>query len=132
MCIRDREKAIQNNETDTKTITENAYSALFVYNQIRGGQSNCQSLSNMSEALELLKTKGNCLAREFDFNVEDCYARADNAIKERTRNNTVADYSRLFDKNTEGDTKVALIRELLALHKPVAIGLKINNYFMSL
>lgn len=126
------EKAIQNNETDTKTITENAYSALFIYNQIRGGESNCQSLSNMSEALELLKTKGNCLAREFDFKVEDCYVRPDNALKERARNNTVADYSRLFDKNTEGDTKVALIRKLLALHKPVAIGLKINNYFMSL
>jgi hypothetical protein len=126
------EKAIQNGEMDTRRITENAYSALFVYNQIRGSESNCNSLSNISEALDLLKTKGNCLAREFDIKVEDCYNKPDNILKRSALNNIIADYSRLFDKDTEGDVRVFRIRSLLAQNKPVAIGLKINAQFMSL
>ena len=126
------EKAIQNKETDSRVITENAYSALFVYNQIRGSESNCNSLSNMSEALDFIKTKGNCQAREFDFKVEDCFVRPENELKERAKSNSVADYNRLFDKNTEGDVRVLRIRTLLAQNKPVAIGLKINDNFKSL
>ena len=126
------EKAIQNKETDTKRITDEAFSAMFVYNQIRSSESNCQSLTNMTEALELLKTRGNCFAREFDFKVEDCYIRPENSLKDRAKGNLIADYSRLFDKNTEGGAKVDLIRKLLAQRKPVAIGLKINDQFMSL
>ncbi len=122
------EKAIQNNETNTKQITEMAFSALFVYNQIRG--SNCQSLSSFNQAMDFVKLRGNCLAREFD--AEDCYVKPDNALKERARNNTIADYNRLFDKDTEGEVKVDLIRSLLAQKKPVGIGLRINQQFMTL
>ncbi len=126
------EKAIQKNETDTRKITDEAFSALFVYNQIRSSESNCQSLTNMTEALELLKTRGNCFAKEFDFKVEDCYVRPESGLREKAKNNIVADYSRLFDKNTEGGAKIEVIRKLLAQRKPVAIGLKINSQFMTL
>ena len=126
------EKAIQNNETDTRKITDEAFSALFVYNQIRSSQSTCQSLTNMTEALELIKNRGNCLAKEFDFKVEDCYSRPENELKESAKSHIIADYSRLFDKNTEGEGKVLVIRKMLAQKKPVVIGLKINTQFMSL
>ena len=124
------EKAIQNRETDTKTITTSAFSAMFVYNQIRG--SHCQSLSSLNEAMELLTKRGNCLAREFDIRTDNCYTKPDEALKERARANVIADYSRLFDSDTEGEIKRDMIRQLLAQNKPVAIGLKINDQFKTL
>lgn len=124
------EKAIQNRETDTKTLTASAFSAMFVYNQIRG--SHCQSLSSLNDAMTFLMTRGNCSAREFDVGTDDCYVRPDEALKERAKANVIADFNRLFDAHTEGVVKRDMIRQVLSQKKPVAIGLKINDQFKTL
>jgi hypothetical protein len=126
------EKAIQNNDTDTRHITEQAYSAMFVYNQIKGAETNCKARSSFSDAFDFLKNKGNCLAREFDFKVEDCYVKPDNNLKERAAQNAIFDYQRLFEANVDGDVKVDRIRHLLAQKKPVSVSLRINDQFMAL
>jgi hypothetical protein len=126
------EKAIQNNDTDTRHITEQAYSAMFIYNQIKGAETNCKARSSFSDAFDFLKNKGNCLAREFDFKVEDCYIKPDNDLKERAYQNTIFDYQKLFEATVDGDVKVDRIRKLLAQKKPVSVSLRINDQFMSL
>lgn len=126
------EKAIQNNETDTRAITENAFSPLFVYNQVKSDEGNCKSASVMSAALEFLQTKGNCLAKEFNINPDDCYSKPDDKLKMRAKGNTIADFNRLFDASADEQLKIDVIRRVLAQNKPVSIGLKINNNFMTL
>ncbi len=126
------ENALKNKRTDTRLITEQAYSALFVYNQIRGAETTCQSRATITDALDLLKNKGNCLAREFDFKVEDCYTKPDAPLKEKALKHTIYEYQRLFNQNTEGSQKVAILRQLLAQKKPIAVGMKINAQFLTL
>jgi Papain family cysteine protease len=126
------ETAIQNHETDTRAITENAFSAMFVYNQVKGDVGDCKRASVMREALEFLQEKGNCYAREFDFKVEDCYARPQDKLKAGARNNAIAGFSRLFDEATAENIKIESIRRVLAQNKPVSVGVLINNQFMTL
>lgn len=126
------EKAIENNNTDRKAITENAFSALFVYNQVKSDEGNCKSASVMSSALEFIQMKGNCYAQEFDFKLEDCYIKPDANLKMRAKTNAIVEFNRLFETTADGRTKIDVIRKVLAQKKPVAIGLKINDYFMSL
>ena len=126
------EKAIENNNMDRKDITNNAFSALFVYNQVKSDEGNCKSASVMSSALELIQTKGNCYAQEFDFKLEDCYVKPDANLKMRAKTNAIVEFNRLFPTDADGKTKTDAIRKVLAQKKPVAIGLKINDYFMAL
>jgi hypothetical protein len=126
------ENAIKNKRTETRLITEQAYSALFVYNQIRGAETTCLSRATITDALDLLKAKGNCFAREFDFKVEDCYTKPDAPLKEKALKHTISDYQRLFSQNTEGSQKVESLRQLLAQNKPIAVGMKINAQFLTL
>ena len=125
------EKAIQNGQTDTRAITNDAFSALFVYNQIKNSGS-CTSLSSISDALDFLKYNGNCLAKEFDFDKEDCRKRPNSDVKTKARNNTIVEYARLFNNDTEGPLRRDIIRSVLAQKKPIVIGLKVNDEFQRL
>ncbi|MBL7817946.1 MAG: hypothetical protein JNL70_23255 [Saprospiraceae bacterium] len=125
-------KAIQDDETDRKKITDEAYSALFVYNQVRSSDGNCNSGSNMTDALTFIANSGNCLAKEFGFNVEDCYVRPESGLKMRAQRNKIAGFNRLFNTDTDPNIKVDVMRKVLAKKKPLAIGLKINEQFKSL
>ena len=124
-------KAIQNGQTDTRAITNDAFSALFVYNQIKG-KGNCTTLSNIGDALGFLKYNGNCLAKEFDFDKEDCQKKPNLDVRTKARNNTIVEYARLFDESTNGNLRRDIIRTVLAQKKPVVIGLKVNDEFVRL
>ncbi len=88
------ERAIQNGWTDKEYIAEQANSALFVYNQI--SNASCEGI-RMPDALELIQEKGNCLARDFDFDVNDCSKQAEAELFEQAQAHRLEDYIRLFD-----------------------------------
>ena len=64
------ERAIQNGWTDRVKITNESSSALFLYNQIKIG--NCSRGARISDALIFLQEKGDCLAKYYDKNLDDC------------------------------------------------------------
>ncbi|MEM9992122.1 MAG: C1 family peptidase [Bacteroidota bacterium] len=124
------ERAIQNNWLDKKYITENAYSALFVYNQIKS--KNCHTGAQITAALELLEHKGNCLARHFDFDPNDCETLPDSSVLQAAQVHTISHYIKLFEQKDANDLKVRKVKQVLAHQKPVIIGMKVLRNFYEL
>jgi hypothetical protein len=123
------EKAIKNNWQDTKTITEEAFSALFIYNQIKSTGSCEKAMSSMSDAMNFLKKQGNCLAKEFDLDVNDCIKKPNNMLLDRAKKNVLKENVRLFPSEANNAAKIEKIKTLLAEKKPVVISLRINVAF---
>lgn len=123
-------RAIRENWTDRATITSNAYSALFIYNQIREGS--CRQGSRLSSAMELVQTIGDCPANVFDFNVEDCEKQPAPAIVELARRDTISDYLTLFGRQDDAKTKIWKVKRALAQKEPVIIGMEIRQNFYQL
>ena len=124
------QRAIQNNCRDKRTIEHNASSALFIYNQINNG--NCSRGSRISEALDFMKESGDCLAREFDFDVNDCEKQPNEDLQKTAQNNTIEDYLTLFGHNDHPRFKVHQVKYALARKKPVIIGLAVRRNFYQL
>lgn len=108
-------------------ITENAYSALFVYNQIKKKEA-CGN-SNIKHVLDTLQKKGNILAREFDNNLTDCEKKPNQAQLAKAKENRIVDYMRLFDKKDNLTVKVNKVKISLVANKPVVVGSQIPNAF---
>ncbi|MFK7906531.1 MAG: C1 family peptidase [Chitinophagales bacterium] len=121
------QQAIESGWTDKRTITKNAHSALFIYNQIKVGD--CAGGSRISDAIEFLSSNGDCYARDFDRDVNNCQRSPKHTIMEYAKKYKVSDYMTLFESNADSKLKVLRIKESLAQGKPVIIGMKIRKNF---
>ena len=121
------ERAIKNNWTDKKLISENANSALFIYNQISHG--NCNRGITISKALELIQKKGNCLASEFDFDINDCSKSVTRPLLTKATDCKIEDYLPLFKPDADPEEKIKKVKLLLTQKKPVIIGMKVLQNF---
>ena len=121
------EKALKNNWKNKRQISENAHSALFVYNQISRGE--CQKGISLIGALELLQDKGNCLARDFDFDINDCNKNIPPGLFQKASNYRISDYIRLFPLDATAEEKIKKVKLVLAQKKPVAVGMKVLQNF---
>lgn len=124
------ERAIANNWTDKTQITENANSALFLYNQIQKGD--CSSGIVISKALEALLASGNCLAKEYDFDVNDCTREITPNLYESAREYQISDYIPLFKTKAPADEKIQMAKRVLSQRKPVVIGMRILENFIQI
>lgn len=124
------ERAIRNNCRDQNLITDNAHSALFIYNQIRKGD--CKKGSKISDALDLLAEKGDCLAGEFETGEEECTLTPETGHLKSAQNYAIDDYMRLFPSNADKALKVKQVKVALANQKPVVIGMAVNRNFYQL
>jgi hypothetical protein len=124
------QRAILNRCTDQAVITRNAHSALFLYNQIR--TEDCRKGSRISDAMRLLQEKGDCLARQFDFNVNDCLQTPDSAAATSAKRYTIEDYLTLFGTSESPDIKVRRTKVVLAKNKPVVVGMLVLRNFYEL
>ncbi len=120
------ERAIKHGWTKKKEITENANSALFVYNQLADGD--CQGV-RMPRALQLMQQQGNCLAREYDFDINDCGKSVPPELISRAKAFRIEEYIRLFDPKEQAAEKVRNVKLVLAQNKPVVVGMKVLNNF---
>ena len=118
--------------TDVNEITENAFSALYIYNQVKIGD--CYQGSLFSAALKLLKTQGDCLSNEFDFPKDDCEKIPTEAIKTTAKKNPyeVRDYFTLFKSTETVAEKIRQTKVSLSEGKPVIIGMMIRENFKDL
>lgn len=124
------ERAIKNKWTGRNFISENANSALFVYNQIIEG--NCNLGITLPKALKLIQEKGNCLAKEFDTDPNDCTKEVSAPLFKKAQNYRIEDYIPLFKKDAAPDEKVRTTKLVLAQNKPVIIGMKVLNNFYNI
>ena len=124
------QRAILNRCTDREVITRNAHSALFLYNQIKA--DDCKQGARISDALSLLSTQGDCLARQFDFEVNNCEQVPDSAVSMSARRYAIQDYLTLFGAKESGDIKVLRVKKVLAAQKPVVVGVSVLRNFYDL
>jgi hypothetical protein len=124
------ERAIQNGWTDRVKITDESSSALFLYNQIKIG--NCSRGARISDALIFLQEKGDCLAKYYDKNLDDCEQPTTPALLKNANNFKITDYAALFDGELDQLDKIDRIKRALSQNKPVIIGLRIKNNFYKL
>jgi hypothetical protein len=123
------QRAIYNQCTDRRLITEYAHSALFVFNQVK---ADCAKGAKLSDALRFLREKGDCLAREFDFDVNDCEKMPNSAQQTDAKRYAVSDYLSLFESDAAFTAKVEQTKMALAAKKVVIVGLNVRRNFYQL
>ncbi len=124
------ERAIKNKWRGKTYISQNANSALFIYNQIIEG--NCDMGLTMPQALSLMQEKGNCLARDFDTDPNDCLKEVPPSLFDKAAEYRIEDYIPLFKKEAEAEEKIRSTKLVLAQNKPVVVGMKVLNNFYSI
>ncbi|TAE53448.1 MAG: hypothetical protein EAZ89_07410, partial [Bacteroidetes bacterium] len=123
--------AIRNGWKDRRdTISKYAFSALFLYNQVKINE--CGSGSYISEALKFLSEKGNIPSAEFDKEVNNCEVMPTALQQERALSYRIKDYVTLFGALAEDVIKINKVKLSLAQNKPVVIGMEIRNNFQQL
>lgn len=124
------QRAILNNCTDQAVITRNAHSALFLYNQIK--TEDCRRGSRISDAFTFLMNKGDCLARQFDYDVNNCEQMPDSAVAAQARRFAIQDFLTLFGTGESPETKVQRVKIVLSKNKPVVVGMLVLRNFYEL
>ena len=123
------QRAIYNQCTDRNLITRQAHSAVFLFNQVT---TDCQKGARLSDAMAFLKEKGDCLAREFDLDVNDCDKLPAPDVAQRAKRFAIADYLTLFEPSEPYQTKVEQVKTALANKKAVVVGLQVRKNFYQL
>jgi len=125
------QKAFQNGWKDQKEkITENAFSALFIFNQIKAGNG-CMRGARMTDAFKLLASTGEIMYKEFD-KEEDCAISPNEQLIEQAKGNVIKDYMTLFATNDVDKVKIYKTKLSLAQNKPVVIGMDVRKNFKDL
>ncbi len=124
------QRAILNRCTDREVINRHAHSALFLYNQIK--PADCRQGSRISDAMQFLSTQGDCLAGQFDFDINDCSQQPDTVISQQARRFAIQDFMTLFGANDSPDHKIERVKRAIARHKPVVIGMLVLRNFYQL
>lgn len=111
----------------TDTITQNALSALYLYNQARIGS--CAGGAYISKAASLAKEEGSVLSARFDRFKNNCEIVPSVADSLAALPNRVKDFLTLFSSTTSGPTKIEKVRLSLARRAPVVVGVQLRKNF---
>ena len=119
------QEAFRQELTDRKVITENAYSALFIFNQVKEGS--CASGAYIQTAAQFLKDNGDCKSTDFDFPFSDCDRQPTTLLAAESKIHAIKDFVALFKKDTPAKTKVVRTKRSIAEGKPVVVGMRIRE-----
>lgn len=111
----------------TDLITKNAFSPLFIYNQIK--ISDCLNGAYMEAAMTLLQTKGDLLAADFDENRTDCTVMPTKKQLGLAAQNKIENYQTLFSTKAPAQAKLTAIKLSLIQNRPVVVGMNLLNNF---
>lgn len=118
--------AKMNGVTDKNWISSEAFSALYVYNNIK---ETCSNGINITKACEFLKSSGNLRSEEFDTDPNDCDRTANQYEKLKALQFRIKDFVKLFDIDAESDTKIFAIKKSIAAGNPVIVAMEILKNF---
>ena len=124
------EQAVQNEWTDKQLITAEAFSPMFIFNQIKLG--NCSLGSKVVDAMRFLQENGTCKIKDFKVDVNDCETQPDERLREKAEVNRIEDYLALFKRNASFRIKLRNVKTVLAARKPIITGLRVRNNFLKL
>ena len=124
------EKAVANGWAgDQRTIDDHAFSAMFLYNQIKLGD--CFFGAELNRAFGILKEKGNVFYRDFAVG-NNCDSLPPSGLVDKARANRVKEFAALFNPDDRDDVKIRRVKRTLAQVKPVVVGMIVLENFLSL
>ncbi|MEM9887066.1 MAG: C1 family peptidase [Bacteroidota bacterium] len=122
--------AIQNEWLGQKDlITKNAFSAHYIFNQIKTGD--CYSGAYIDSAMLLLQNKGNLLSLTFDNNKSACDRQPSSEELRRAKSNSIVDYVALFRKDAPQRVKINKVKLSLLSNQVVVTGWLVPPSFSS-
>lgn len=116
--------------TDRQIITKNAYSAAFIYHQIK--KESCNVRVPLIKGIEITTTKGNLKFIEFNNKNVHCTTRINSFQKARAQKNIIPKVTLLFKKETTANKKVTSIKVALAKGYPVVCSMSVRKNFYQL
>ncbi len=119
------QRAYEKRIINRKEITDNAFSALYIYNQVKKG--NCMAGAFVQDAAKFLSESGDCKSADFDFPYGDCERQPQAVLVSQSQNHVIKDFVALFDKETPAKTAVMRCKRSIAEGKPVVVGMNITE-----
>lgn len=119
-------RAIKENWSGLKdSINQNAFSALFIYNQVKKNGS-CDAGSDIADAGNLLMEKGNLKSYYFDRFKNQCDRLPSLQELDMAKPFKIKEYFALFGKDDQDYEKINKVKLSLTQEKPVVIGMEIR------
>ena len=87
--------AYRDGQTNRKKITENAFSAMYIFNQVKAGT--CHSGAYVHRAATLLKESGDCKSMDFDYPYSDCDRAPEETMINESKVHAIKDFVALFN-----------------------------------
>lgn len=115
------------NNTNTEIISQLAYAPIFTYLQSNvDNDINCKEGAYITKALEVLKTKGAPLYKDFNYM---CTSQIPQDIMNLADDNKLKTYAKIFDKNDDYKFKTEMLKRSLSNGYPVIIGFDVYSSF---
>lgn len=125
------QQAVENGwKGQTDLITDNAFSPMFIYNQVK--ISDCMKGAYVDAAMTLLQTKGDLSAADFDKNIADCNVMPTDKQLAKAAKNKITDFRTLFSYNASKQIKINKIKLSLIQNRPVVVGISLLKNFASI
>ena len=123
------QRAIGSKLTDQALITQQANSAAFLYNQVRRNKTDCAEGAYLEDAMALLKERGDCLEKNFNYEKYDCQIQPDEVHLAEAQNYKAQDFATVFALDEDPKRKIGKACKILATQTPIVIGLGVTKSF---
>ncbi len=127
------ERAFSMGITDRAYITDHiAHSALFIYQQIKRG-NDCQSLASITDALDFINQKGDCLEKTFPTSSIKCSNQLSTEImQEAAKFRNPSPGFKVFGLNANQQDKLKAVKAHLSAGHPIIVGMSETPPYASL
>lgn len=117
---------LHNVQTGTGSATD-AFSPAFLYNQI--GLQGCQG-AYINQAMETLQRVGDISIDKFPYDENDCTRKPSADMKDEAAQFKIKGFNRLSKDANKYEVDLVAIKQNLAQHAPVVIGMSVGGSFM--
>ena len=121
-------KAIRLDITKKEQIDAICHSEAYIYNQLKSG-AGCHTFLTFTQGFELLKSKGDCLASDFSHEKYSCDDLPQPIHHLQAGKYRISDYLRLTGRRHSADQKIDFVRNAIAHHQPVVVGMYVPADF---
>ena len=122
-------QAIQSNTTDKEAITANAFSPSFIFNQINQGQCNGALIT---DALVLLKNKGDCRLVTFSNARDNCVRLPDTKALEEATQFKIKDFASPFYNTDAPAVKIEQTIQSILHDNPLIVVFQVTKSFRNI
>lgn len=122
-------KAAAKGMTNTDSINQVAHSAFYIYNRVA---TDCKVGAELSAALNLVQTEGDCLSRTFGNEINNCEKKPTETATKEARFYKIKDFVTVFKLDDAPNVKISKMQQTLAAGNPIVVAMNVTNSFYAL